>query len=61
MDKVTLDVKDGKATITEGGDTFLGRLLAGRKGKIKISKLQPNHRRLTGEFEIAQPSKRKKK
>jgi len=34
-DKVKIDVKKGKGTITEGGDTFLGKLLA-KKGKVRI-------------------------
>ena len=35
-DKVTLNIKKGKATITEGKDTFVGKLLAA-KGKIRIN------------------------
>lgn len=35
MDKVILNIKDGKATITEGKDTLIGKLLKG-KGKLKI-------------------------
>jgi len=58
MDKVKLAVKKGKAVITEGGDSFIGKLLAGHKGKIKIDKQQANHRRLTGEVEITQPKKK---
>ena len=36
MDKVTLNIKDGKATIVEGKDTLVGKLLKA-KGKIKIN------------------------
>ena len=35
-DKVTIDIRDGKATITEGKDTLVGKLLAA-KGTIKIN------------------------
>jgi len=35
-DKVTINIKKGKATIVEGKDTFVGKLLAA-KGKIKIN------------------------
>ncbi len=38
MDKVKLNIKDGKATITEGGNTTLGKLLTNHKGKIKFKK-----------------------
>lgn len=38
MDRVKLNVKaDGTATIEGGEDTFVGRLLAGHKGKVKIN------------------------
>jgi len=36
MEKVTLNIKKGKATITEGKDTFVGKLLV-TKGKLKIN------------------------
>ena len=45
MDKVKLNIKEGKATLPEGGDTALGKLLTNHKGKIKLGK--------KGEFEIA--------
>ena len=35
MAKVILSIKDGKATIVEGKDTLIGKLLA-LKGKLKI-------------------------
>ena len=35
-DKVTLNIKDGKATITEGENSLVGKLLVA-KGKIKIN------------------------
>jgi len=49
MDKVTLDIKKGKATIKEGGDSFLGKLLI-KQGKIKIHK-----QGRTAEIDIVQP------
>ncbi len=36
MDKVKLNIKEGKATITEGGDTALGKILSTHKGKIRL-------------------------
>lgn len=48
MEKVKFDIQKGKATITEGGDTALGKLLANHKGKIRF-----NTPRTKGEFEIA--------
>ncbi len=36
MDKVKINIKDGKATITEGADTPLGKLLTNHKGKIRL-------------------------
>ncbi len=38
MDKVKLNIKDGKATITEGGETPLGKIFANHKGKIRFGK-----------------------
>ena len=38
MDKVKLNIKDGKATITKGGETPLGKLLANHKGKLRFGK-----------------------
>lgn len=35
LDKVKINIKDGKATIEGGKDTFLGKLLAAKK-KVKI-------------------------
>lgn len=37
MPEVTLKVSKGKATIEQGGDTFIGKLLASHKGKIKVN------------------------
>ena len=51
MDKVKLEIKKGEAVITEGANSFIGKLLAGHK--LKINKQQPNRRRITGEVEIA--------
>jgi len=44
---VKLNVIKGKATIEEGGDSFLGKLLANHKGKIKYKTPLAK-----GEFEI---------
>ncbi len=38
MDKVKLNLKEGKATIIEGGETSLGKLLSTHKGKIRFGK-----------------------
>ena len=38
MDKVKLNIKDGKATITEGGDTALGKILTNHRGKLRFGK-----------------------
>lgn len=54
-DKVKLKINKGKATIEEGGDTILGRLLAGHKGKIKVD--TPLYK---GEMEITKKPKRRK-
>ena len=53
---VKLKVSKGKATIEEGGDNVLGRLLAGHKGKIKI-----NTPLFKGELEIVKKPKKKVK
>ena len=45
MDKVKLVIKGNKATITEGGDTALGKILANHKGKLRLKG--------KGELEIA--------
>lgn len=55
-DKVKLKVNKGKAVIEEGGDTLLGKLLAGHKGKIKIN--TPLYK---GEMEIVKKPKKAKR
>ena len=49
-DKVKLEVNKGEAVIKEGGDSFIGKLLA-QKGKLKIRK-----QGRTAELEIVQPT-----
>ncbi len=51
MGKVVINIKKGKATITEGEDTFIGKLIAGG-GKLKL-----NTPRSKGEFEITKKEK----
>ncbi len=48
MDKVKLNIKDGKAIITEGGDTALGKILLTHKGKLRL-----HIGRKKGELELA--------
>ena len=48
-DKIKLEAKNGKAVITEGSDSFLGKLLI-KQGKIKIHK-----QGRTAEIDIVQP------
>ena len=36
MDRVKIRLKKGKATIVEGGDTFIGKLLSSA-GEIKVN------------------------
>ena len=55
MDKVKLELRGNEAIITEGADSFLGKILAGRKGKIKI-----NHRGVHREVNIVDTLKPKK-
>ena len=38
MDKVKLEIKDNEAVVAEGGDSFLGKLLANHKGTININR-----------------------
>ena len=45
MDRVKLNIKEGKAIITEGGDTALGKILLTHKGKLRLKG--------KGELEIA--------
>ncbi len=45
MDKVKINIKGNKATITEGGNTALGKILSTHKGKIRLKG--------KGELEIA--------
>ena len=35
--KAKLNIKDNEVKIEEGEDSFLGKLMAGRKGKIRIN------------------------
>jgi len=37
MDKVRLRLNKDEATIVEGEDSFVGQLIAGTKGKVKIN------------------------
>ena len=54
MDKVTINLKDGKATVTEGEDTFIGKLVeAGNNIKI-------NTTRAKGEFKLEKKVKKEK-
>ena len=51
MEKVTINLKNGIATVTEGEDTFIGKLIeAGNKIKI-------NTTRAKGEFRLAKKVK----
>ena len=35
--KIKLNIKDKEVKVEEGGDSFVGKLMAGCKGKIKIN------------------------
>lgn len=51
MEKVIIDIKEGKATVTEGANSFIGKLIKA-SDKIKI-----NTTRAKGEFEIDKKAK----
>ena len=53
MDKVTLDIKKDKAVITEGGDSFIGKLMA-KAGTVRIHRHGINR-----EVRIVEPKKAK--
>ena len=53
MDKVTLELNKGKAVITEGGDSFIGKLMA-KAGTVKIHRPGVNR-----EVRIVEPKKAK--
>ena len=54
MDKVKLDIKKGEAVIKEGGDSFIGKLMASAN-KVRIHK--PG---VSREVRIVEPTKAKK-
>ncbi len=55
MDKVTIDIKGNKAIVTEGEDTFIGKLIAAGGGKLKI-----HTARVKGEFQVVKKPKKEK-
>ena len=55
MDKVKLEVKKGEAVITEGGGSFIGKLLASAN-RVKIHKPGVNR-----EVRIVEPKAKKAK
>jgi len=55
MDKVKLEVEKGEAVITEGGGSFIGKLMS-KAGRVRIHKPGVNR-----EVKIVQPTKAKKK
>ncbi len=55
MEKVEIEIKDGKATVTKGADSFIGKLLAASGGNLKV-----NLPRTKGEFKLTKKVKEKK-
>lgn len=60
-DKVRLNVKKNEAVI-EGGDSFLGKLIAGTNGKVKINTpFGKREVRIVKDFTPDKPKPKKKK